>query len=186
MPNPYQLFTDGGARGNPGPSAIGFVIMKAGRVVEKKGRVIGTGTNNEAEYTALIDGLTACRAYTSGPIQCFSDSKLMVNQLNGAWKVKSDSLRCYYNQAKAVTKYFTGLTIRHVRRENHGIRKADKLVNRALDLQAGIPVRTEHRRKRRTTGRVVRDGDALNSYANREMFGDTDADYIDSTEIGNK
>lgn len=154
----YKLFTDGGARGNPGPAAIGFVIMKGGRTIEKKGRVIGHGTNNEAEYNALIDGLTACRAYTKGPIQCFSDSKLMVNQLAGTWKVKSDSLRVLYNQAKAVTKHFTGLTIRHVHREDHGIRKADKLVNRALDRQAGVPVKYEHhRRKRRMTGQVVRE-----------------------------
>jgi ribonuclease HI len=88
------LYTDGAARGNPGPAAIGFLVLdsQGGRLAEHA-ECIGGATNNEAEYTALIAGLTACARLTKGRVRCVSDSELMVKQLTGVYRTKEPRLR---------------------------------------------------------------------------------------------
>jgi ribonuclease HI len=130
---------DGGARGNPGPAAIGVVVHdEAGNLLFSEGKFIGHGTNNEAEYTALIylleKAATERRIVLSeaGTLRIFSDSLLVVMQVRGEWKIKEPRLQDLFKQVQAVklTVPFA-LTIRHIPREEN--KDADRLVNEALD-----------------------------------------------------
>lgn len=132
----YTMHTDGGSRGNPGPSAIGFSIELDGRTVADGGWPIGTGTNNEAEYKAVIWGLQNALEMGIGKIRCISDSKLMVNQINGGYKVSSKTLKPLWKEVQELKSRFSQFSIEHVLR---GFNKApDALCNQALD--AGKPV----------------------------------------------
>ena len=126
------MFTDGGARGNPGPAAIGVVIKDhKHKVVHKIGKYIGVGTNNDAEYTALIEGLTFLTELKYPEVICHLDSELVVKQLNGLYKVKNVKIKKYWSKVKALEKYFSHIEYKHVKRErNH---EADELVNQVLD-----------------------------------------------------
>ena len=128
-----RLRADGGARGNPGPAAIGVVIEDAdGMRLRTFHRYIGKATNNQAEYHALIDGLKAVAEWKPDALDVYLDSKLVVEQVNGRWKVKEPELQELHAQATALLKSFGGnASVRHVdRTQNKG---ADKLVNIALD-----------------------------------------------------
>ena len=128
------IYSDGAARGNPGPAASAFTIEdENGKVVKSGARKIGVATNNVAEYTALIDGLRAAAEVTSGDVLCFSDSRLMVSQLRGEYKVKKPHLRELLERAKGMEKLFSSVEYRHVPRENPGIKRVDRMVNLALD-----------------------------------------------------
>lgn len=132
----YTMHTDGGSRGNPGPSAIGFSIELDGSTVADGGWPIGTGTNNEAEYKAVIWGLQNALEMGIGKIRCISDSKLMVNQINGGYKVSSKTLKPLWKEVQELKSRFEQFSIEHVLR---GFNKApDALCNQALD--AGKPV----------------------------------------------
>jgi ribonuclease HI len=129
-----KLFTDGGSRGNPGPSAIAFVICKMDdSVVEKSGEYIGDTTNNQAEYQALKAGLQ--RAHDLGVKELIvnMDSELVVKQINGQYKIKNAELLPHYNHAKRLAEKFDKITFQHVPRALNSI--ADKEVNRILDAQ---------------------------------------------------
>lgn len=126
------LWTDGGARGNPGPAGIGVVMTDAqGEVVAEIAEYIGEATNNQAEYRALIAGLTRARELAATVVDIRMDSELVVRQLNGEYKVKNENMKPLYVQATALLKTFARYTIQHVRREQNA--EADKLVNQALD-----------------------------------------------------
>lgn len=131
MPVPFALFTDGGARGNPGHAGIGIVVVSSNRVITRKGKYIGKTTNNVAEYTALIEGLQHVIGMDR-PVACFSDSELMVKQLNGEYKVRNARLKELHAE---VMRLVEGDRIRftHVPRENEWIAEADKMVNLAID-----------------------------------------------------
>jgi ribonuclease HI len=136
----YSLYTDGGARGNPGPAAIGYVLWKDGKRVEKHNKRIGTATNNIAEYKALIAGLTSIvekHEPEHTKINVWSDSELMIKQLSWKYKVKSPVLQQLFGQVQElITKLqFKGNKFRfgHIPRENPNIVEADALVNQALD-----------------------------------------------------
>lgn len=131
---------DGGARGNPGPAAIGVVIHDdKGNLLYEEGTYIGHGTNNEAEYRALIRLLEVCatdpvvRNSGAGILRVACDSLLIVNQVLGEWKIKEPRLQELNNEVQQKKRSLNGLTprIRHVRREEN--KDADRLVNRALD-----------------------------------------------------
>ncbi|MBK6910488.1 MAG: ribonuclease HI family protein [bacterium] len=131
---------DGGARGNPGPAAIGVVIHDdQGNLLYEEGTYIGHGTNNEAEYRALIRLLEVCATdpviKESGAtvLRVACDSLLIVNQVLGEWKIKEPRLQELNNEVQHNKRALNGLSprIRHVRREEN--KDADKLVNRALD-----------------------------------------------------
>jgi ribonuclease HI len=128
------IYTDGGSRGNPGPGAIGILILDEGKkILYRDAEYIGETTNNRAEYTALIEALKKAKKYTKGEVNCFSDSKLMVKQLQGEFKIKSYFLKNLHQKVKELEKNFKRVNYNHVRREDRKIAMADELLNQALD-----------------------------------------------------
>lgn len=130
------IFTDGGARGNPGPAAIGAVLYDAeNNELSTLSEYIGEDTNNVAEYTAIVRALTHAASILDDSkayqVTLKLDSQLAERQLNGVYKVKDQNLKNYYDQAKQLEQEFAGVTYIHVRREENKV--ADKLVNEALD-----------------------------------------------------
>ena len=128
------IYTDGGSRGNPGKSAIGILIISPnGKVIYRHGEYIGEATNNIAEYTALIKALKNASENFHGEASCFSDSELMVRQLNGKYKVKNFNIKKLFLKVKNLEKNFRKITYTHVRRGNKNIVVVDSIVNRVLD-----------------------------------------------------
>jgi len=126
------IFTDGGARGNPGPAAIGVVIKnEEGRTVEAFGRYVGETTNNQAEYRALLAALEKAQEMGGTEIYCFADSELMVKQLNREYKVRDVDIAPLFLKIWNLSTQFKKISFRHVRREQN--KEADALVNEALD-----------------------------------------------------
>ncbi len=123
---------DGGARGNPGPAAIGVVVRDAdGEVLEERGERIGRATNNVAEYRALLLGIERAAALGADELELVGDSELVVKQLKGEYKVKDATMRELNAEVKAALRDFESWSIRHVRRAENA--DADRLVNQALD-----------------------------------------------------
>jgi ribonuclease HI len=123
---------DGGARGNPGPAAIGAVVQHPeGDVVEERGERIGTATNNVAEYRALLLGIERARELGASELELVGDSELIVRQVKGEYKVKDAALRELHAEVRRALRSFESWSIRHVRRE-HNV-EADRLVNQVLD-----------------------------------------------------
>jgi ribonuclease HI len=123
---------DGGARGNPGPAAIGVVVRNDdGAVVEQVGETIGKTTNNVAEYRALLRGLELATAHGADEVELIGDSELVVRQIEGRYKVKHADMKELHAQAKAMLANFDSWSIRHVKRGQNA--DADALVNEALD-----------------------------------------------------
>jgi ribonuclease HI len=129
-----MIFSDGGARGNPGPAAIGFVILSdKGQILMTKSRYVGSRTNNQAEYAALIAALESAAALHAEEVICHLDSQLVVKQLTGEYKVKNSELKKLWMQVQDLRKRFKKTSFRNVPRTNIQIQKADALVNNALD-----------------------------------------------------
>jgi ribonuclease HI len=127
-----KLFTDGGARGNPGPAAFAYVLEAAdGTVLAAHGETIGVATNNVAEYRGLVAGLTKALELAVPEIEVLSDSELLVKQMRGEYKVKNEALRDLSLQATRLARQLGTVEYRHVRRELNEL--ADSLVNEALD-----------------------------------------------------
>jgi ribonuclease HI len=126
------LHVDGGARGNPGPAAIGVVISDpAGNLVEELAERIGSATNNVAEYKALVRGLERARELEATEIEIVGDSELIARQVSGQYKVKHPAMRPLYEQAMTALGGFERWRIRTVPRAENA--RADALVNAALD-----------------------------------------------------
>jgi len=133
-----RLFTDGGARGNPGPAAWAFVLETVdGVVLAEAGTAIGIATNNVAEYSGLIAGLERARELGVTELEVVSDSELMVKQMRGEYRVKNDALRELSTRAARIGRSIGAVRYSAVRREHN--ERADRLVNDALD--AGVPHR---------------------------------------------
>jgi ribonuclease H / adenosylcobalamin/alpha-ribazole phosphatase len=127
-----KLFTDGGARGNPGPAAYGYVLeADDGTVLAAEGEAIGTATNNVAEYRALIAGLEKADELGVQELEVVSDSELLVKQMRREYKVKNENLRGLFQQATALADRLGSVRYTAVRREHNEL--ADRLVNEALD-----------------------------------------------------
>jgi ribonuclease HI len=127
-----RLFTDGGARGNPGPAAFAFVLEAAdGTVLEARGEPIGVATNNVAEYAALVAGLRHAVEVGVDELEVVSDSELLVKQMRGEYRVKNQALRELFREASALAQQLEKIRYSHVRREHNEL--ADRLVNEALD-----------------------------------------------------
>ena len=123
---------DGGARGNPGPAAIGVVVRNDdGAIVEAVGETIGRTTNNVAEYQALLRGIELASAHGADEVELIGDSELIVRQIEGRYKVKHADMKELHAQAKKMLAGFDSWSIRHVKRAQNA--DADKLVNEALD-----------------------------------------------------
>jgi phosphoribosylglycinamide formyltransferase-1 len=126
------VHVDGGSRGNPGPAAAAFVLSdSAGRRLQGRAVLLGKTTNNVAEYTALVHALEAAKALGATEMSVLSDSELLVKQITGLYKVKSDLIRPLYEQVNDLRMEFDSFAIRHVPREKN--KEADQLVNQALD-----------------------------------------------------
>jgi ribonuclease HI len=126
------LFTDGGARGNPGPAAFGYVLeSEDGHVLDARGETIGVATNNVAEYRALVAGLEKAVELGIDELEVVSDSELLVKQMRGEYKVKNAALRELSLDAAHLARKFRRVVYKAVRREHNEL--ADRLVNEALD-----------------------------------------------------
>jgi len=129
------VFCDGGARGNPGPAAIGAVVVDPSadppRRLATVSETIGVATNNVAEYRALIAGLEAAARFSPRLVRVRADSKLVIEQLAGRWKVRHAGLRPLFEEARRLLARFDEVELRHVPREANV--DADALVNAALD-----------------------------------------------------
>ena len=126
------IFTDGGARGNPGPAGSGAVVFSsAGDVLLELKRFLGTETNNVAEYTAIVMGLQGARELGAKEANVYLDSELAVRQLNGVYRVKNARLMKFYLEVQDLVRQFERVTFTHVRRERN--KHADRLVNQAID-----------------------------------------------------
>lgn len=127
-------YSDGGARGNPGPAAIGVFICdeKGGRLFEH-GETIGEATNNVAEYQAVIKALQTVLDLGAEETLHHMDSELVTKQLRGEYRLKAEHLRPFFLKVKELEKKFKKIAYVHVPREHECIRRADRMVNRALD-----------------------------------------------------
>ena len=127
-----RLSTDGGARGNPGPAAYGYVLeSEDGHVLDARGDTIGVATNNVAEYRALLAGLEKALELGVTELEVVSDSELLVKQMRGEYKVKNDALRALHGEASELAEGLEKVAYTAVRRAHNEL--ADSLVNEALD-----------------------------------------------------
>lgn len=128
-----KLFTDGGARNNPGPAAIGGVLYDGDKITADFSEYIGETTNNQAEYKAIIRGLELALENNIKELECFLDSKLVVEQINKNWKIKEEGLQKLFVKLWNLSLKFKKVSFYHIRREKN--KEADALVNKALDAQ---------------------------------------------------
>jgi ribonuclease HI len=129
-----KLSTDGGARGNPGPAAFGYVLeTDDGHVLAAHGEAIGTATNNVAEYRALVAGLEKAVELGIDEVEVVADSELLVKQMRGEYRVKNEALRELSLEASRLARQLRNVSYTAVRREHNEL--ADRLVNEALDAE---------------------------------------------------
>lgn len=133
----FRVNVDGGARGNPGPAAIGVVIRQGDEVIADLSERIGEATNNIAEYRALIAGINRAAELGATEIDLVGDSELVVKQVRGEYKVKNAGIKPLHSEVLAALEPFDEWTIEHVRREENA--EADALVNQALDAGGTAP-----------------------------------------------
>jgi len=136
MPRIFRIFvvTDGASRGNPGPAAIAFGIYDENwNRLEEGTDYIGNATNNEAEYRALIKALHCAAGHCRNEVEHFTDSELVVNQLNGEYRVKADNLKPLIEEVFKKKHYFKSVSHKHLPREHERIERIDSLVNEKLD-----------------------------------------------------
>jgi ribonuclease HI len=129
-----RLSTDGGARGNPGPAAYGYVIeTDDGHVLAAYGEAIGHATNNVAEYSGLVAGLQKAAELGVRELEVVSDSELLVKQMQGEYRVKNEALKALWEEASDLERQFAKVRYTAVRRAHNEL--ADQLVNEALDAE---------------------------------------------------
>ena len=128
----YKIYCDGASRSNPGEASIGVSIQKNNIEVGNVYRKIGIASNNVAEYQALIEGLKYCILNSIDVVEIFLDSKLVVEQMNKNYKVKSENLINLFNEAQQLTSKIRSIKLTHIRREYN--KRADELAKKALDL----------------------------------------------------
>lgn len=129
-------YTDGGSRSNPGPAASGIVVKdEAGKTLAAYGEYLGTATNNVAEYSAIISALKKARELGATEVECLADSKLVIEQLSGNWKVKEPSLQKLWLEAWNLLQTFKDYKLKHILRAKNA--EADAEVNKILDKETG-------------------------------------------------
>lgn len=127
-----EIYTDGGARGNPGPSGCGVVIYdKQSKIVREYTKFLKRATNNQAEYEALILALQKAKALNAKEVDCYLDSQLVVEQLNHRYKVKNSILGSLFIKVWNLSQFFKKINYHHIPREKN--KRADKLVNQVID-----------------------------------------------------
>ncbi len=131
-----MIFSDGGARGNPGPAAIAFLALtENGELVKADSRFVGIKTNNQAEYEALMMALEYAQAVNAEEVECHLDSELVTRQLNGEYSVKNFELQKLWGKVQEIKKAFKRISFKSVPRSNSRIQRADTLVNKTLDAE---------------------------------------------------
>lgn len=125
-----DIFTDGACSGNPGPAGVGVLISSEGKVVKEISKYIGEGTNNIAEYSALICALIEAQALKADEVNIKSDSELMVKQVNGLYKVKHENIIPLFEQVKQLSNGFKVFKLTHIPRELNAV--ADRLSTQAI------------------------------------------------------
>ncbi|MCL1984669.1 MAG: ribonuclease HI family protein [Methanomassiliicoccaceae archaeon] len=128
-----KIYSDGGARGNPGPSAFAVVVCKNGKITYRHSEFIGINTNNVAEYRGLIYGVGYAMDSEEKDVEFVMDSELVIKQMNGEYKVKAENLKKMYDDVKAMTSAFRSVKFTHVRRYDPMITLADELLNERMD-----------------------------------------------------
>ena len=134
MSSMLQTFSDGGARGNPGPAAIGVVLCdEKGNVLQEESRTIGHRTNNQAGYEAMLLALQLALQRKARRLKCHADSELQIYQLQGVYRIKDVYLKALAEKVKSLASQFESITFKQLPREHAMIRRADKLLNQTLD-----------------------------------------------------
>ena len=134
MHKKLKIYTDGGARGNPGPAGIGVVILDGKKKIKELKKYIGVATNNVAEYTAVIYALQAALMEKADEVELNLDSELVAQQLEGEYKVKNLNIKPLFEQTLHLISGFKKFSIKQIPREEN--KDADKLVNKAINLSA--------------------------------------------------
>lgn len=129
----YRIFSDGGSRGNPGPSAYAIVVTKDDKIIHKHSEFLGNNTNNYAEYRGLLAGLTKAIELKAENVEFIMDSELVIKQMNGEYKVKSGNIKNLYLDAMALSSLIPNIKFKNVRRSEMLIPVADALLNEELD-----------------------------------------------------
>jgi len=128
------VYSDGASRGNPGISAIAFIIMtEDGILLKRYSKYVGIRTNNQAEYEALISALESASKLTDQEVTCFMDSELVVKQLNGEYQVRNPTLKTLWLRVQELKQSFQRITFKSVPRTDIHIEQVDRLANQALD-----------------------------------------------------
>ncbi|MDR2846599.1 MAG: ribonuclease HI family protein [Candidatus Methanoplasma sp.] len=130
----YRIFSDGGSRGNPGPSAYAIVVVKDGRTVHEHSEFLGVNTNNYAEYRGLIAGITKAIELGAEEVEFIMDSELVIKQMRGEFKVKSANIKGLHDDAVALSSMIPKVIFTNVRRSEQKIPRADALLNKELDM----------------------------------------------------
>jgi ribonuclease HI len=139
MSQRLQIYSDGGARGNPGPAAIAFIALnERGETLKVDTGYIGLHTNNQAEYEALLLGLNYALEVDAAEVACYLDSELVAKQLNGEYAVKDKQLQVYWRKVREIKVCFKKINFYNVRRTHPQIQRADELVNETLDRQGRL------------------------------------------------
>jgi ribonuclease HI len=129
-----KLYSDGGARGNPGDAAFAFIICTdEGRIIKENSRYIGFSTNNEAEYSGLLAGLEEAWNLGALEVEVIMDSELVIKQIRREYRVKARNLKPYYDEVTKRISDFKKVTFTHVKRDEPMISRADALLNQELD-----------------------------------------------------
>ena len=129
-----RIYSDGGSRGNPGPSAIAFLILsETDKILARHCEYVGCGTNNQAEYKALISAFEGASEFGSEGVRCFLDSELVVKHLTGEYKVRDPELRDLWVRVRELQKRFRRVSFIHVPRTNQHTTEVDSMINQVLD-----------------------------------------------------
>ena len=127
------IYSDGGSRGNPGPSAFAIVVTKDGKVIHEHTEFLGINTNNYAEYRGLIAAIGKALEMKESEVEFVMDSELVIRQMRGEYKVKSPNIRELHEDAKAMSSLIPHVRFTHVKRENPMVSRADALLNAEMD-----------------------------------------------------
>ena len=127
------IYSDGGSRGNPGPSAYAVVVTRDGKIIYEHAQFLGVNTNNYAEYRGLIAGKSKALNLKENDVEFVMDSELVIKQMRGEYKVKSPNIKELHEDAKAMSSLIPHVKFTHVRRENPMVSRADALLNAEMD-----------------------------------------------------
>ena len=133
-----RIFSDGGSRGNPGPSAYAIVVTENGKIIHEQSEFLGVHTNNYAEYRGLIAGLAFAANHGAKEVEFVMDSQLVIRQMNGEYKVKSPDMLELYKDAKALASLIPSVKFSNVRRSELLIPRADALLNEEMDRHSNM------------------------------------------------